>query len=199
MTNICPACERGVLSPTVTDESLLYSGAKIVVPEIEFSVCNVCGEEVVLPSQARRNDVKFADAKRSHDELLRSHEIVEWRSRWCLTQQQASALLGGGVNAFSKYERGEVIQSRAMDLLIRASDEFSGLLEFLASRAGLQSPDQKWEPVSGAQGDLILEMTMEQVSVKSNVIDLTTYRFEELRGEANDGEWNEEPELNYGG
>jgi len=40
---------------------------------------------------------------------------------------------------------------------------------------------------------------MEQVSVKSNVIDLTTYRFEELRGEANDGEWNEEPELNYGG
>lgn len=36
-----------------------------------------------------------------------------------LSQEEAARLFGGGRNAFSKYERGEVAQSVAMDRLIR--------------------------------------------------------------------------------
>jgi len=45
-----------------------------------------------------------------------------------LTQKDASSLFGGGANAFSKYERGDVIQSDAMDRLMRLVKQHPGLL-----------------------------------------------------------------------
>jgi len=36
-----------------------------------------------------------------------------------LSQREASELFGGGPNAFSKYERGEIIQSKSTDVLMR--------------------------------------------------------------------------------
>jgi DNA-binding transcriptional regulator YiaG len=99
---------------------------------------------MVFPDQARANDQKYSDAKREHDGLWTSARISEWRLRWGLSQQQAAQLLGGGANAFSKYERGEVIQSKPMDLLMRMYNEFPGVRESLASLAG--SPSQRgWQ------------------------------------------------------
>lgn len=125
MANTCPICERGKLSASVVDEVLTYSGRKLVVAGIEISVCDSCGEEVVLPPQAKRNDVRFCDARRKFDGLMTTVEIVAWRRRHSLTQYAAAEILGGGVNAFSRYERGEVTQSRSTDLLMRIADKSS--------------------------------------------------------------------------
>lgn len=125
MSNICPMCERGELFASVVTETISYGQAKLVVPNIEISTCNLCGEELVLPEQAKRNDVRFADARRQHDGLMTSAEIVAWRQRHRMTQKAAGEIFGGGINAFSRYERGEVMQSRATDLLMRAADQSS--------------------------------------------------------------------------
>jgi putative zinc finger/helix-turn-helix YgiT family protein len=128
-------CERGELSPVTVTESIRYNDALLSVAGIELSRCDACEEEVALPEQARANERRFADAKRRHDALLTSDEIVQWRKELGWTQAQAAALLGGGANAFSKYERGEVIQSRAMDLLLRvlrAVPEARAMVEDLA-------------------------------------------------------------------
>jgi putative zinc finger/helix-turn-helix YgiT family protein len=59
------------------------------------------------------------DSKRLSMGYLVSQEIVNLRNSLNLTQAQAAKAFGGGLNAFSKYERGEVIQSGSMDKLMR--------------------------------------------------------------------------------
>lgn len=148
MSEKCPHCERGDLEARTVDETIRYNGSDLVVHGIEISACPVCSEELVLPEQARANELRFADAKRVHDGSMTSGEIVSWRKRHRLSQAQAAALLGGGVNAFSKYERGEVMQSKAMDLLMRAIDAVPSLLTFLSAKAEMNRDcevSQSWE------------------------------------------------------
>lgn len=195
MTNLCPACEKGELSSRVQDEAIEYGGVRLVIAGLEHSECSMCGEEVVLPVQARRNELRYADAKRAHDRLLVSNEIHAWRDRWNLTQQLAATLLGGGVNAFSKYERGEVIQSRSMDLLMRASDQFPGLLEYLAEIAGVELPASEWETV--AQYPKSSHSMGERLGV--NVVDVTAYRIKRSNLVRESGfNWREDAGLAYG-
>lgn len=140
MTDMCPLCEHGELQSRTINETIRYGGANLVVPGIEISACPNCDEEVVLPEQTKANERRFSDAKRAHDGLLTSGQIVAWRKRHSLTQQQAASLIGGGINAFSKYERGEVMQSQSVDSLMRAVDEVPAMLAFLCARAGVTLP-----------------------------------------------------------
>lgn len=133
----CPHCERGELESRTIQETIRYDGSRLEVEGIEISACPACGEELVLPAQAKNNERRFSDAKRMHDGLLTSVEIAAWRKRHGLTQLQAAKLVGGGVNAFSKYERGEVMQSQAVDTLIRSIDDVPGLLSYVRARVGL--------------------------------------------------------------
>lgn len=188
------------MAPQVMAESFPYDGVQLTISEYEFSSCPACGEEFVLPEQARRNERRFADAKRAHDGLLTSEQIVAWRNRWGLSQQQAAALLGGGVNAFSKYERGEVMQSQAMDLLIRTSDRFGSVREFLGERAGIEFLGEHWEPTADASSDIVVPARRLPDSEKSRVVDIMAYRIREACGSTahNDGEWRSEPGYSYG-
>lgn len=138
MTVICPECANGQMQPRTADEIFGYNGVKLTAKGIEYFHCPACGEDTVSYEQAKRNDVRFSDARRHHDRLLISSEIKSFRVRWSLTQQQASAAFGGGANAFSKYERGEVSQSKSMDLLIRCADKFEEVRAFLGEDAGVR-------------------------------------------------------------
>jgi len=119
--NTCPICETGTLSKRVHTGEIQYRDRTVQVDDLEYSLCNKCGADPVLAEQAKRNQVRFSDAKRKIDGLLSSADIRKARRYLGLTQHAASSVFGGGLNAFSKYERGEVIQSKAMDKLIRLS------------------------------------------------------------------------------
>ena len=82
-------------------------------------MCNSCEREFISKPQILNNEAALRIAKKEFDGLLSSEEIVCARQELSLTQEQASRVFGGGRNAFSKYERGEVSQSVAMDKLIR--------------------------------------------------------------------------------
>lgn len=137
MTANCLECAKGQLVEMIADEAFVYNGVRLVARGVEYSHCPECNEDVVTYEQAKRNDVRFADARREHDGLLTSTEIKAVRLRWNLTQHQAGSVFGGGLNAFSKYERGEVTQSKSMDLLIRGSDRLEGLRAFLSELSGV--------------------------------------------------------------
>ena len=53
------------------------------------------------------------------DHRLVAEDIRNFRKSFKLSQKEASELFGGGPNSFSKYERGDVIQSKSTDVLIR--------------------------------------------------------------------------------
>src|SRR5699024_9109270 len=68
--------------------------------------------------------------------------ICAVRKQFDLTQQGAALLFGGGTNAFSKYERGDVIQSVAMDRLLRLTSRLPFTLPMLAQFAGVDFPTE---------------------------------------------------------
>ena len=124
MSTTCPFCEVGTLAERTVVEAIQFAGTELQVPGVLVSDCSNCQEVLVTPDQAKANARVFADAKRVHEGLLSSQAITAWRKSFGFTQLDAARLLGGGTHAFSKYERGEVTQSRAMDLLMRITGAF---------------------------------------------------------------------------
>lgn len=116
---ICPQCEKGRLTPSVYADDFQHEGQVIRVDGLECYICDQCGADPVYPDQIRRNHARVADAKRQSDGRLTGADIRSLRDRLGLTQQDASTIFGGGANAFSKYERGDVLQSDSMDRLLR--------------------------------------------------------------------------------
>jgi HTH-type transcriptional regulator/antitoxin MqsA len=119
---ICPACDNGELSPFFVDESFAYKGIHVELSDVEYSRCSNCGIELTTPFQSKSVDNRLRDEYRKFRGFLSGAEIKRIRRKLGINQIEAALQLGGGLNAFSKYERGEVIQSLAMDNLLRALD-----------------------------------------------------------------------------
>lgn len=115
----CPMCSEGNLSPRNYSDTFTHNGRDLVVDNLESSVCDSCGAEPILTAQILSNQKLVADAKRIALGLLTGEQIKLIRDCLNLSQKQAALIVGGGVHAFSKYERGEVIQSEPMDKLLR--------------------------------------------------------------------------------
>lgn len=136
---ICPVCEEAELTQSEYQGQLEYSGQTLEVYDLECWRCPACEADPVFPDQARRNHRRYQDARRRADGLLTSEQITRTLDRLGITQVQAAEIFGGGQNAFSKYVRGEVIQSKGMDRLLRLADADSKNLERLREWAGLES------------------------------------------------------------
>ena len=117
MTN-CKLCKSENVSDYAEAEEISYKGNALQV-SIVYSLCSNCDREFISKPQILQNEAALRAAKKDYDGLLSSEEIIRARRTLSLTQEQASRVFGGGRNAFSKYERGEVSQSVAMDKLIR--------------------------------------------------------------------------------
>lgn len=142
---VCPVCDADSLTADSETLAFKHRGQVIQVAGAEYARCESCGEDFVLPSQARRNDRRIADAKRAADGLLPGDQIARIRRRLSLTQREAATLFGGGDNAFSKYERGDVIQSLPMDRLLRVvdrSEEAYRVLRNVVHGSAEQSPSR---------------------------------------------------------
>lgn len=136
-TPICPICDEGRLEPITYTGEITHSGKVLDVADLECWQCPQCGADPVFPDQARRNHRRFQDARREADGLLVGAEIEQLRDRLDLTQHDAAVVFGGGQNAFSKYERGEVIQSQAMDRLLRLAAASTRNFQLLKQWSGL--------------------------------------------------------------
>jgi HTH-type transcriptional regulator/antitoxin MqsA len=141
-TNICPVCEEGQLHESHYEGDFKHNGKTLHVVDLECYHCEECGADPVFEDQIRRNHRKVADAKRRDDGLLLGHEVRAIREHLHLSQSEAADLFGGGANAFSKYERGDVLQSKPMDRLLRIAARYPFLINSLREECGL-------EPVAG--------------------------------------------------
>lgn len=122
LDNICPSCSECNLQTLIMGEAYTYKGESFSLENVEYSICPKCGIEIFLPEQEKQLDRRVRDEYRKIDGLLTSAEIREIRKKLGLNKQQASNIFGGGPNSFSKYESGEVTQSRALDRFLRKAD-----------------------------------------------------------------------------
>lgn len=135
---LCPVCEEGHLHEDCFAGDFKHGEQTVHVDDLECCRCDACGADPVLKDQIRRNHLKVADAKRRMDGLLSGGEIKALREYLRLSQSEAAELFGGGANAFSKYERGDVLQSKPMDRLLRVTARFPFLLHALREMCGME-------------------------------------------------------------
>lgn len=135
-TPICPVCEEAELVESRYLGRLNHGGRTLEISDLECWDCPACGADAVFPDQARRNHLRYQDARRRADGLLTGEQITRLLERLGLTQIQAAEIFGGGRNAFSKYVRGEVIQSQAMDRLLRLAAASTSNLQRLKQWSG---------------------------------------------------------------
>lgn len=90
--------------------------------------CPACGEGVLEREDLKQTEKALHDHRAAIDGMLASAEVRRIRKKLRLTQHAAAALFGGGPNAFSRYERGEAMQSVALDRLLRLLDRHPALL-----------------------------------------------------------------------
>lgn len=116
-------CHCGNTSPEIRQETrmIAFAGNEYPVTD-EYYYCENCGHEWVSPAQLKESLERVTAIKRHAQGFLAPQDIKALRERHSLTQKQAAIIFGGGDNAFSKYERGEIYPSAAMDKLMRLFD-----------------------------------------------------------------------------
>lgn len=128
---VCGACGADGLEP-FTDASFTVShdGMREEVHGLSGHRCTACGDILFDPQSALRyaeaGDALIRNARRRQGEELR-----RIRKKLKLTQREAAELTGGGHNAFSRYERGEVEPVRAVVTLFRLFDRHPDLVDEL--------------------------------------------------------------------
>lgn len=142
-----------LVTPIVYGDTFGCRGAEVFVEGLEGYLRAACGADPVLQDQIQRNHRRIVDAKRSADGLLTGPEIQALRKELGLTQKDASELFGGGANAFSKYERGDVVQSSAMDKLLRLIGQHPYLLAELRGEKALPEDATANEPKGYVNGN----------------------------------------------
>ncbi len=151
----CPVCGSKSLTAATHSHELMHAGQQVSVAELEHYDCATCGADPIFPEQIRRNEKRIADAKKQAQGLLTADEVLAIREGLGLSQAEAAQLFGGGANAFSKYERGEVLQSVPMDRLLRVAEAMPYVVTFLRQACGLAA-----KPAVPLQGALTLDAVL---------------------------------------
>jgi len=131
MYDYCPVCGSDRIIPEVVTEVFEYKGRRIPVENYRIYRCERCGEAVVDRRSRRRSEAILRDAQRAIDGFLTSAEIKRIRKSFGMTQEEFSAILGGGEKAFARYETGRVLQSKPMDSLLRVLRAYPDAMELL--------------------------------------------------------------------
>ena len=129
MTRYCLQCDDGTqLVHTHKDMTEMYREKTAIVSAVEGWHCPVCGEcEFVNEADSRRHmdalNALVAAAKAEETTFIRNV-----RKKLGLKQAEAGKLFGGGVNAFSEYERGITQPHKSTIALLRLLNRHPELL-----------------------------------------------------------------------
>jgi len=115
----CPKCLAREVRPKSVEyrAQVKHDGRlhKIVVPQLSLPVCDACGEQVF----SNDTDAQISRALRGNLRLLQPDEIRSQREGLGLTQKILANHLGVAAETICRWESGALIQSRAMDTLLR--------------------------------------------------------------------------------
>lgn len=166
----CPACGSSKSTAESYGREVEFKGLTFHVVGLSREVCSHCGYSFEGDGQHDANvrviKGEFINTRarvKRENNLLDGASIRAIRVSLGLTQREASVLLGGGANAFSKYENEEIVQSFAMDKLLRMVD-WLGVEGVRAFQAGKKIPSNRPTEFattirSGAMSSQIVELS----------------------------------------
>lgn len=114
---------------------LSVNGEKMVVTGIAHLRCPKCGEGILSLEAMRELSLRAHAAYRERFGLLSPNEIRSIRVKYGLTQAQLAKLLRLGGNTLSRWESGRIVQTAAMDVLLRLLRDLPESLRYLKRHA----------------------------------------------------------------
>ena len=131
-----PTCpETG--KPMVRDTrpmTLAFKGHSITI-DMPGWYCNESSESIHTGEDMKVSDAALTALKIKVENLLSPEDVRRIRVKMGLTQRQAGTLIGGGPNAFQKYEAGEVTVSKGISNFLRMLERHPEEIEELKKQA----------------------------------------------------------------
>ncbi len=121
-TVVCPVCGHDHARLVRGRFDSVYNQTPIELDEVEMTECDRCGETTLTPEESREVSKRVKAAVRQRLGLLAPDEIVSIRRRHGLSQDELERLLGLGRKVVTRWERGVVLQSHAVDVVLRLMD-----------------------------------------------------------------------------
>ena len=126
---LCLQCDDGTaLVRMKKDMTEVMDGESVTIPGVSGWHCPVCGECEFDPGEGERYGVALEALRRASAEK-RARELRAIRKKLGLKQAQAGRIFGGGVNAFSEYERGKTQPHKSTVILFRLLERHPELME----------------------------------------------------------------------
>jgi putative zinc finger/helix-turn-helix YgiT family protein len=150
----CPTCGRGHMWPETITEQFDYEAdgerVKVTAEGVPVRTCDnpECRERLSGPEAARIRHEAICRALG----LLTPSEIQAIRERLGPSREKFARLTGIGTATLSRWERGRLLQNRAMDNLLRLVARSDDNVHFLQERRGNGPVGGTTPPEGGGNG-----------------------------------------------
>jgi len=134
MTHYCPSCDAAEMMHDQRDISFTYKGRTTIIPALSGWHCPNCDEAIFDGDEG----IRHMDAVQAFVAQVNAEQaayIRAARKRLHMSQKDAAAIFGGGVNAFSEYERGITQPHKSTMLLLTLLDKHPELLAEISQAA----------------------------------------------------------------
>ena len=129
----CLQCDDGtLLEYGARDMVETIKGLSVTIPQVRGWHCPVCRECEFIDGEGKRFSAEL-EALRKGVDKRRAESFRAIRRKLGLKQAEAGRLFGGGVSAFSEYERGKTRPHKSTVLLLQLLDKHPELLKELSS------------------------------------------------------------------
>jgi HTH-type transcriptional regulator/antitoxin MqsA len=130
----CPVCGGAELVPDTRDIPYTYKGESTTIPGVSGEFCPACGEAVLERKESARVSSLMLEFNRQvNASIVDPAFIARVRKKLALDQREAGEIFGGGVNAFSRYEKGKTKPPLALVKLLKVLDRHPDLLSEVKS------------------------------------------------------------------
>ncbi len=125
----CPSCGAAELVHDTRDVTYTYKGQTTGIPGVEGNFCPACSEIIMDHINGDRYMELIKQFQRQvNAAYVDPAYIAKVRKKLDLDQKEASEIFGGGVNAFSRYEKGRAKPPLALVKLLKVLDHHPMLL-----------------------------------------------------------------------
>ncbi len=128
MKHLCLNCEKADMVRGKKDKVVEYRGKQITITAVDGWHCPACGECEFARGEGKRYAAAVEQLRDAIDKQ-ESAELARIRKKLKLSQKEAAAIAGGGVNAFSRYEHGKSRPVAAVVNLFRILDKHPELVD----------------------------------------------------------------------
>jgi HTH-type transcriptional regulator / antitoxin MqsA len=114
---VCPQTGKPMVRDTRPME-VSFKGQSATI-DMPGWYCKESGESIHTAEDMKVSDTALKELRLQVENLLKPQEVKRIRTKIGLTQREAGLILGGGPNAFQKYEQDTVTVSKPMSNLLR--------------------------------------------------------------------------------